>query len=121
LLQGKHLANGDQWKDGNAEYRETHALTAAMFFPNTVVGSVIGLHPSCTGQPLSVPSTTAVCQYRQLVLLQSSRTPCNAKVQHKAECVHTGKMYFSRALQPLEYKSQNNKVFYEQKNSYLKH
>jgi hypothetical protein len=36
LLQAKHLANGDQWKDSNAEYRETHALTGTMCFPNTV-------------------------------------------------------------------------------------
>jgi len=30
LLQAKHLANGDQWKDGNAGWRETHVLLGAI-------------------------------------------------------------------------------------------
>jgi hypothetical protein len=72
--------------------RETHVLTLAVCFPDTVIGSVIGLHQRCTGRLLSLTSTTALCYYRQPVLLQSSRTPCNAKVQSQAECVPIGKL-----------------------------
>jgi len=50
LLHTKHLANGDQWTEGIAGKIETHGLTGAICFPNTVVGSVIGLHLRCASQ-----------------------------------------------------------------------
>ena len=59
-------------------------------------GSVTGMHPIC--QLHSLLSTTVVCQYRHIVLLQSRRTPCIAKVQPQAKCVSIGKLYFSRAV-----------------------
>jgi len=112
LLQAKHLANDDQWKDSNAGYREKHVLTGAMCFPNTVVGSVIGLHPRCTSlHPVNDGS----------LLVQTIRpTAQQPSAMQQAQYVHTGKLYFSRAVQPLEYKSQTNIVFYKPKSQTFK-
>jgi hypothetical protein len=58
VLQPKHLVNSDKWKESNVGYRETRVLMAFIYFPNTVFGSIIRLHPSCMGQLRSLPSMT---------------------------------------------------------------